>query len=83
MFSSELSAGKSRLGLLVSAALDRLRASGGLLERYTLDAKGLTLHKAKTRVVLLPAAAQVARQGQGRFSLSAAQARQQRARVPL
>ena len=64
-------------------ALDKLRASGGLLERYTLDDKGLTLHKAKTRVVLLPAAAQGARHEQGRVASSAAQARQQRMRVPL
>lgn len=69
--------------LRLRKALDKLRASGGLLERYTLDDKGLTLHKAKTRVVLLPAAARAARHGQGRVASSAGQARQQRMRVPL
>ncbi len=69
--------------LRLRKALDRLRASGGLLERYTLDATGLTLHKGKTRVVLLPAAAQAASHWQRRVAKSAAQARQQRARVPL
>ncbi len=61
-------------------ALDRVRSVGTLLERYTLDAKDLKLHKRKTRVVLLPASVQAAAKWYG---ATGTQARQQRMRVPL
>lgn len=61
------------------SALDRVRASGPLLERYTLDADTLTIHKSRTGVLMKEEAKWANGERQG----GALRARQQRMRVPL